>query len=222
MEDAARARGAARDAVEDITPAGLRDAIDDRLAAGSMIPGVLTLVSARVGDGSVDAYEVERRTAGVQLIYEGLRLTRTLAREEPWAALPATEVPADLDVVAADVLVSRGFSLLAHTPAADQAVRTVREFGRVETDRQAGRTPADDDLETNVFELAVIAGATAGSGDVPLPLRQYVVGLARSRSGPLGPAEEALPETLEEVMRRVSVDAGEESARPAGSLNRND
>ncbi|MFB6121506.1 MAG: hypothetical protein ABEJ68_10365 [Halobacteriaceae archaeon] len=231
MEDAERARAAAREAVDEISPPELRRVIDDRLAECSVIPGVLTLVSARIGDATADAAAVERRAAGVQLIYEGLRLTRTLVREDPWTPDPPPDIPADVDVVAADVMVARGFRLLARTAAAEKAVETVRAFGRDETDRRAGRGATPAELEANVFDLAAVAGASATLEETPRSLRQYVVGLAHSHGdGPLGPVADVLPEDVEGVMRRVSEDpdagagAGEESPRPrsAGSVNRND
>lgn len=221
MEEVARARGAAHEAVDDITPARLRTVIDDRIAASSMLPGVLTILSARVvrdGPGpstDVEAHhDVEDLAAGVQLIYEGLRLTRSLVHDDPWAGDAPPNVPADVDVLAADVLVARGFSLLAHTRAADAAVDTVQTFGRRETDRQADRESAARTLEASVFDLAAVAGAAAVDADSPRSLRHYVVGLAQARTRPLPPAAESLPETVEEVMRRVSAVPGtDESVR---------
>ena len=165
MEEAARARRAAREAIADITPDRLRDAIETVLAEASMTPGVLVLLAAE----SVDAGQhtgLEERAAGVQLIYEGLCLTRTFIEEEPWQDADGY-VPADLDVLIADVLVSRGFSLLSHTPAATKAVETVQSFGREETNRRepASPTPAPLYLEEHVFELAAIAGSTASGGE---------------------------------------------------------
>ena len=221
MEEVARARGAAREAIEDISPPRLRDAMEAHLGPSSMIPGVLTLLSARVVDSSADRCEVERRAAGVQLIYEGLRLTRYLVYEEPWTADAEPNAPGDLDVLVADVLVARGFRLLARTEAASKAVETVREFGREQTEAYADHGPTARSLEANVFELAVIAGATATGTEPPLPLRQYVVSLARSLGEPpLPSAVEGLPETIEEVMGRVSVDPGvDEAVRPSSATD---
>jgi len=205
MEEADRARAAAREAVRDVEPDDLRAAIDDRLADGSVVPGALTILCASASAGHADADAISRRAAGVQLIYEGLALTRTLAAEEPWASDPSADQPADLHVLAADVLVARGFRLLAATDAADAAVRTVREFGRERTDAAAGREPSARTLEASVFDLAAVAGASAAGGDPPLALRQYAVGLADSWGDrPLGSPTEVLPETVLDVLARVS------------------
>lgn len=215
MEEAARARRTAREAVGDITPERLQSVIDERLDAGSMIPGVLTILSAQLVDPTGDGETVEQRAAGVQLIYEGLRLTRSLVREEPWDGedIP-DDIPADVDVLAADVMVARGFRLLARTEAADRAVETVRRFGREQT-RTADSEPTAMGLEACVFELAVVAGATVAGEDPPLPLRQYAVGLARARGDPPLPvAEEGLPERIEDVLDRVGDGAVADGAHP--------
>jgi hypothetical protein len=207
MDEALQARTAARDAIADISPPRLRGVIDDHLARASMIPGVLTVLSARVVVGDETGETVSNRAAGVQLIYDGLNITRRLVRDEPWVDDNGT-LDDDLDVLAADVLVSRGFHLLSHTEAADKAVETVREFGREQTDIHAQPGTSARSLETNVFELAAIAGATSGGKDAPIGLRQYVMGLARSAGEPpLPDSAEGLPDSIEEVMHRVGQQA---------------
>lgn len=124
-----------------------------------MLPGTLTVLTAHACglDGSEGLLE---RAAGVQLIYDGLRLTRTLSHEEPWS--DGEKDAADVSVLAADVLVSRGFYLLARTQAASAAVDVVRSFGRDQTDRRTtGDASLDAELEADVLELGVVAGATA-------------------------------------------------------------
>lgn len=199
MEEAARSRRAAREAVSDVDPEDLRRTIDDILADGSMAPGALTLLCASAIDDAVGLDSLTDRAAGVQLIYEGLRLTRRLAHEEPWARTD-DHTQANVEVVAADVLVSRGFYLLARTEAAEKAVETVRRFGRAQTDRQGlapddhdGATSLDATLERDVFELAAIAGASAVGSD-PSPLVGVAATLADAIEPPLPPAEECLPD----------------------------
>ena len=209
MEEAEQARTAARDAVGDIEPDGLRAVIDDHVASSSMTPGALVILSARVAADTATAESVSERAAGVQLIYEGLRVTRGLVDDEPWADTDDADPDVDLDVLAADVLVARGFRILARTEAAGHAVQTVREFGREQT--ETGDHVDAADLESNVFELAAIAGSTAGGGDTPTALRQYVVGLvAASDAPPLRDADDGLPNGVEERMARVAGPAAEE------------
>jgi len=215
MEEAEQTRAAALEAVADIEPDGLRAVIDDHVASSSMLPGVLTMLTARVVDGNADEQAVSRRAAGVQLIYEGLRITRDLVATEPWADTDESDPDDDLDVLAADVLVARGFRILARTEAAGHAVETVREFGREQTDVQEGRTPTAQTLEANVFELAAIAGGTAASSETPVALRQYVVGLAANHgTPPLAAATDALPDGVDEVMARVGGPAADERVSP--------
>ena len=174
MEEAVRARGAAREAIEDITPAHLRDHIDGLLESSTVVPGVVTLLSARAVESGSYTGDVEARAAGVQLIYEGLGLTRRLARDEPWSG-ERPYIDSNIAVLAADVMVSRGFSLLARTEAADTAVQTVKSFGRDQTQQRAEHA-----LETDVFELAMVAGTTAAGHEVPTGIRRYAERLATS------------------------------------------
>ncbi|WP_276299128.1 DUF7114 family protein [Halorussus lipolyticus] len=193
MEAAVRARKAGRQAVRDVSPNPLRELIYGLLDDSAMVPGVLTLTSARAVEGAKatrppeatsggHAVSVEDRAAGVQLIYEGLRLTRALADESPWEREPP-HTDSNMDILAADVMVARGFSLLARTEAADKAVETVQSFGRNETDDQQGRPTSPHALETDVFELAVVAGSTAFGASPTDSLLAYAADLAESLDG---------------------------------------
>lgn len=212
MDDAARAREAAHEALADVEPDQLREALESRILDAAVTPGVLALVTARAVDPDVSLDEVVDRAAGVQLIYEGLRLTRTVAHEEPWVTAPTreTDIDADMDVLTADVLVSRGFSLLARTDAAGAAVEVVRAFGRDQTLRDRGGTdPAaatalDRNLEIDAFELAVVAGTTAAGGDPPAELLTYARELAADYDGEFPPPGRALPETTADRIADIS------------------
>ncbi|MDG5819492.1 hypothetical protein [Natronococcus sp. A-GB7] len=175
MEQADSCRRVAVEAVTDVEPPALYELIESTLESASMLPGALTLESAgavapteTTVDGDDPDDGIVTHAAGVQLIYEGLRLTRSLAHEEPWADTDgATDVNGDMEILAADILVARGFYLLARTDAADKAVRTVQAFGREQTHRLDERddteaaTARDATLERDVLELAVLAGAAA-------------------------------------------------------------
>jgi len=193
MEEAAAVRRAALDATEDVEPAALRERIATQLDGGSMVPGVLTILTARAfsdgasvavanSDGSL-VEPVAERAAGVQLIYDGLRLTRQLSQEEPWTN--GQKDAGDLAILVADVLVSRGFYLLARSEAADAAVATVRAFGRDQSVRRETDDPSlDRNLEADVLELAVVTGATfQGQGATPR-LREHAAGLANGSPFP--------------------------------------
>jgi len=176
MEEVAAVRQAARTAVDDVEPERLRDRIVGRLDDAPLTPGVLTLISAgAVRDRSADTANANL-AAGVQLIYEGLSLTRQLARDNPW--VNGDRDTADLDILIADILVSRGFYLLARTEVAEAAVDVVRSFGHDQTVRRTnGEEGPDTELERDICELAVVAGVTA-EGRQPTPaLREYASGL---------------------------------------------
>jgi hypothetical protein len=206
MDDAERTRETARQALSDIEPERLREVLDGRLASASMTPAVLTVVSARALDPGVSVDGLCERAAGVQLIYEGLRLTRTLAHDEPWTTVDGPDIDADLDILAADVLVSRGFYLLARTEAAGRAVEVVRAFGRDQTTRAESPDPAavDGNLEADVLALAAVAGASAVGRDAPTALLDYAESLARRHEGDLPPATVAIPETAGDRIASLS------------------
>lgn len=196
MDEAARARAAAREAIDETVPERLREVIDARITEAPSTPGALTFLAARAADRDHDTESLDRRAAGVQLIYDGLQLTRRLARTNPWGTA-AGKGDADVDILAADVLVARGFYLLARTEAASKAVETVQAFGRDETDRFNGRSSPDLDgrtLEADVFELAIIAGTAAAGPDIPAGVRSFATDLARS----FDPQEAGAPELLSE------------------------
>jgi hypothetical protein len=201
MEEVAAVRRAALAGVDDVEPERLHDRIADRLGDGSFTPGVLTLVAeAAARDIPVDESD-EDRAAGVQLIYEGLALTRRLAHDDPWTT--GDRDAADLDILIADILVSRGFYLLARTDAADAAVEVVREFGKDQTDlRTTGDDGLDGNLEVDICELAVVAGVTAAGHEPGADLRAYGSDLAAG----------GLPE-VETLLR------GEVAERLAGSTD---
>jgi hypothetical protein len=210
MQEAAAVRRAALGAVEDIDPVRLRERLEEQLSAGSSVPGVLALRSVEaVTDRAVEPEEpaldpVTRRAAGVQLIYEGLALTRQLAREEPWETGDRDE--GDLAILAADVLVARGFYLLARTEAADVAVETVRAFGRDQTvHRETDDPTLDRNLEADVLELAVVAGTTAAGGHATPRLREFAAGLADGTG--FRPVDQFFAERVGDSLRTLAGDA---------------
>ncbi|MFB6256524.1 MAG: hypothetical protein ABEH58_07355 [Haloplanus sp.] len=221
MDNAVRARRAARDTLADIEPERLREALRDQLADASMAPSVLTMLSARTLDSAVDTAPLAERAAGVQLIYEGLRLTRTLAHGEPWAGGESEAARrADLEILAADVFVSRGFYLLARTETADRAVEVVRAFGRDQTQRHgtgadADHAALDRNLEADVFALAVAAGTTAVGVTPGEDLLNYAAGLAREFDGDLPPPDAALPDTTtDRILALADCDAAPSATDP--------
>jgi hypothetical protein len=204
MDDVVWARRVAAEALADVEPAGLRDRAEALLTNGSNVPAVLTLVSARAVDPDVAREAVAERAAGVQLIYDGLGLTRRLSEDEPWTDPTLDSEQADLDVLVADVLVARGFYLLARTEAAGRAVETVRAFGRDQTARlqatQESPEAPNSPLEESVFVMAAVAGATAvGSTDEALLHRSKELA-RRYEDGSLPSATTVLDEEARETL----------------------
>lgn len=311
MEEAVVVRAGALQAVRDVGPAGLRDQIEGFIAAGSVAPGVLTLLCAGAAterqvpsdgdgdgvkgdgddtpdgngngngfgfdgdldgldgdldgsEGDLDGFDVldrldglVERAAGVQLIYDGLRLTRDLAHTEPWSdadpddeeereseregetergdeserdgddSQPGADVGAaggggadtegaNVDILAADVLVARGFYLLARTDAAGTAVEVVRSFGRDQTRRRTASDAEglDRNLERDVLELAAVAGATAVDRE-PDGLREFAAELAATCDGSFPEPETLFSETVTDRLAGLAADGGR-------ALKRND
>ena len=173
MTESTAVRDALSDALSDIEPSAFHSRCDELLAAEPLTPGVLTLRTARALDPSVTTEAGAIRGAGVQLSYEGLRLTRRIIRERKRDALARATNGAGsdaetyyLDLLAAEVMVSRGFYQLATTGVSDQAVEIVRRFGRNQTIEHESGIPEAPSLEVDVIKLAVNAGADLAN--VPL------------------------------------------------------
>lgn len=182
MDDSAEVREAAREALGDIEPERLRAELLDRIDDAWLVPGTLTVLAARKAGTSGLSSGLRSRAVGVQLIYEGLSLTRQLVHEEPWTADGSPDGPtgdaesADLAVLVADVWVARGAYLLARTEAADRAVEIIQAFGRDQTGRQRGNP--GHHLESDVFDLAAVAGSTAVHPEPSAGLREWAADLA--------------------------------------------
>lgn len=180
MEDAAAVRRVAAEAIGTVEPEPLQETLVAALDESAPLPGVLVLASARAIDAGVDLEAIGDRVAGVQLVYAGLSVTRRLARDPPWPAGGADG--ANVDVLAADILVARGAYLLAGTEASDAAVEVIRAFGRDQTSREGDSSP-DYGLEADVFELGAVAGSTAVGPATPPQLMDWAAGLAASIEG---------------------------------------
>ena len=218
MDEAVRARAAARGALDDVTPRRLHDRLTARIDDAALAPGVLTLLAARATGREAGRAALDRRAAGVQLIYDGLQLTRALARSPPWGR-GGDDEDADVAILAADVLVARGFHLLASTEAAGKAVDTVCAFGRDETNRRAGRpdrTLADRTLEADVFELAIVAGVSAVGAPPPAEARAFAVDLAGSFDDGLPSAPALLSEPTVDALEDLVADHRPREPAPEG------
>ena len=170
MDVVSRVRAASCRAVDEVEPTGLREIITNQIESDSPTFGLTTIVvSEEVRHTNEGPITVDSKAAGVQLIYEGLRLTQDLVRENRWKN-NEQKLITDMDLLAADVMVARGFYLLSHTKAASKAVETIREFGIAETewsDSPIGTPTRRMSLERNIFELAIIAGFVSSDSEMP-------------------------------------------------------
>lgn len=210
MEELRHTRIAAREAVEDIEPAPFRARLDDVLENAWLAPGALTVLVARSVDDDVDRAAVGSRAAGVQLSYDGLRLSRGLIDSEPWAAPDATDAEiadGDLDLLAAEVLFSRGFYHLATTGVATETVEIVRRFGRNQSALATDGTAPDPTIEAEFLKLAVEAGVDFSLGRVPEGVSAYGDRLGREIR-PSDAVEEALADVPTRIRQLLADDDG--------------
>lgn len=212
------------DSLADIEPTALRDRLDAILAHQPLTPGVLTLRTARALDSTVTTAAGARRGAGVQMSYEGLRLTRSIIRDRAASddgdsaaisdelrngAVPAVRTDGDgdektsyyLDLLAAEVLVSRGFYHLSTTGVASQAVEIVRRFGRNQTTELETGDARDPSLEVDVIKLAVDAGADLANVPATPALSQFRDGLAAELEAEPLPDPDGALESIETRVR---------------------
>lgn len=207
--DAARAvRRSALDVLGEIEPQDLAKELQDVIADASMIPGAITVLTAEAVGGPGAAKQAKARAVGVQLSYEGLRLTRELIREEDRYAV---EDPTEsyLSLVAGEVMVARGFSELAETAVAEQAIDIVQRFSRNQTfDYDGNGMRHGHSLERDVIGLAVHAGATVVLDGVPPAVSAHAEQLADDLDHePLPPTSDV----AERIMHGVhSAAAGED------------
>ena len=214
MDETAHARAAFSEGIGDIVPEALRERLERVLESASMTPGALAVVTATALEESVDLDTASRRGAGVQMSYEGLRLSRDLIHTDPWAGGDRDE--GDMNAIAAEVLVARGFEYLAHTGVAMDVVDAVRHFGRDQTLRETASDPTglDRRLEADFVRVAVRAGADVALGAIPEPVDTVADELAEE----LG--TDPLPETetaLGDVPERISAAVASPDRTAAGS-----
>lgn len=205
MDRVASCRRVAREAIGDVEPRKLHSVLEATIGDASMTPAVLVLESAAATDPDCDLSVAVSPAAGVQLIYEGLRLTRRLVRENPWALVTAEDddpIAADMEILAADILVARGLCVLSHLDAASVAVETVIAFGRAEAARgseddaaSADADPSTDvsTLEAHVVDLAVQTGAETVGGEPTARVQTRAAAIADRADPGFPPAEQCLP-----------------------------
>lgn len=214
MEDVPHVEAAMADIIDDVEPEPVRARVGEFVEGVSLTPSVLTVTSARAIDGTVDARTAARRGAGVQLSYEGLRKTRSLIREDPWAGAD-DPTGHHLDLLATEVLTSKGFSQIANTGVRAEAVEILRRFSRNRT-REGRPDPGEfeSSLEVDVIRFAIQTGADLVTGTVPATLRTYADELARElATEPLPRPDEALQGVEEEITRLTNqLPSGESSA----------
>ena len=194
MDAASDVRQSALETLAEIEPVDLATRLQDIVNEASMLPGVITLMTADAIGGPSAVSRARRRAVGVQLCYEGLRLTRDMIRQEDrYASDDPTE--SYMSLIAGEVMVARGFSELAETAVAKQAIEIVQRFSRNQTHVYNGKDGDLRSLEYDVVVLAVSAGATVIQDVMPPGLAVQAERLAADLD------REPLPPALGETER---------------------
>jgi hypothetical protein len=195
--------------LDDIEPAPFHSRVTAAAGERPLLPGVLTVRVAHRIDSTVDIQTAATRGAGVQLCYEGLELTRSVLRNRSW---DGNDDEYQQDLLVAEVLVSRGFSLLAETGVVTDAVAIVQRFGRTQTNlEKLGGRHDDDPLEVDVLELAVNAGADLAMDGLSPMVRSHSGDIARELLDYPLPGPEAMGAVDDQL------DALAAEARPTGT-----
>lgn len=186
MDDAARVRSNAIRSVRDVTPEPLRGRIENRIEEAPLTPALVTVASARHHDRDETDARAFESAAAVQQIYVGLDITRELIELQPWDGVDEHPHEADMEIIAADVLVAQGMARLAATDAAMAAVEVVREFGQFEAEQIATTQTTDARcLEETILELAVLAGSAAVDTVTSESILTWVRSLSPTQVAPL-------------------------------------
>jgi hypothetical protein len=188
----------------DVEPSAFHERLQRVISDSSLTPAVLTVHTARALEPSADVDACTLYGAGVQLTYEGLRLTRSILEDEPWTVADDRQTYY-LDLLAAAVLVSRGYYYLADTGVSQDAVDAARRFGRYQTYAQNGGLAEDEySLEADFVTLAVRTGADFALGTVPPSITAYGETLADDIGQDPLPGPEAALDGVPERLRTLS------------------
>lgn len=187
----------------EVEPPAFRQRLQEVLGDVTLTPAILTVRTARALEPALDVEACAPRGVGVQLTYEGLALTRSILRGEPWEATDRSGYY--LDLVAAALLVSRGYRYLAEAGVAEDAVEVARRFGRHQTYLQNGNADMTYSLEADFVSLAVNTGADIALGTIPPSLTAYGESLGREiGTEPFSAPDDALVGVEERVATLVS------------------
>lgn len=204
MEEVVRIRAILHENLSDIEPVEFRTQLDEVIDDASLTPAVLTVETAAALSELENRDAARRRGAGVQLSFEGLKLTRQLSRENPWAVTDAPDTH-HIDLLVAQTLVSRGFYYLADTGVSGRAIEIARRFARNMTNELQPETqPTEPSLEFDVVALAVEAGADVALSTVTPALSERARAIATDlEAQPLPAPETAIQQVAADIDRLV-------------------
>lgn len=200
-------------AVDDVYPEELQQLVGGALGRVDRTPALLCLLSGRLGSNEPPV----EAAAGIEFVHAGLEVTRGLLDDvDAWTDVDVDPVREDLDLLAADVLVTMGFDRLLDDYR--RVTDVVNTFG-------ASRARSLDDAEEHesyveTYRAAVDVGH---EGEPPEFLREFAEKLAVEQVEETAGMEDdvepdwsvAFDEPVYDYLREIRL----ESAPPAESLD---
>ncbi len=200
-------------AVDEVYPEELQQLIAGALERVDRTPALLCLLSGRLAS---DEPPVES-AAGIEFVHAGLEVTRGILDDaDAWMDVDVDPVREDLDLLAADVLVTMGFDRLIDDYR--RATDVVNTFGA-----SRARHLDDGDERESVVETYRAAVDVGHPGEPPEFLREFAEKLAVEQVEEAPKAEEdvepdwsvAFDEPVYDYLREIRM----ESTPPAKSLD---
>ncbi len=168
-DDVGRLETEMESGVSRVYPVELQSFVERSLETADRTPALLCLLSGRLSAGERPVEEA----AGIQFVHAGLELTRGILEDpESWLDADVDPVQEDLDLLAADVLVTMGFDrLVTHYRRVTEVVNT---FGRSNA-RNLDNGERDTASYVETYRAAVDVGCR---GDPPEFLLEFAEKLA--------------------------------------------
>ncbi len=155
--------------VEDVDPDELRALVERSMDSADRTPALLCLLSSRLATPEPSVEEA----AGIQFVHAGLQVTRGLLEDDSsWIDAAAEPEREDLDLLAADILVTMGFDRLIDDYR--RVTEVVNTFGSSHA-RHLGENQAERESIVDTYAAAVDVGHP---GEPPAFLVEFAEKLA--------------------------------------------
>lgn len=192
-------------AVDDVYPEELQQLIAGALERVDRTPALLCLLSGRMASGEPPV----EAAAGMEFVHAGLEITRGILDDpDAWTEVDVDPVREDLDLLAADVLVTMGFDRLIEDYR--RVTEVVNTFGSSRARHLEEDTERESYVET--YQAAVDVGHPT---EPPEFLLEFAEKLAQEKvEGTAGVGEEMEPdwsavfdEPVDDYLREIRMES---------------